>query len=76
MQTTAALGRQAESIRINDYLWRVTATDGFVYGHVERIPTAQGDRFEAKRYRLAAARFVSIGRFWGFNDAVDCLRLG
>ncbi|GAB2516853.1 hypothetical protein [Paramicrobacterium agarici] len=76
MQKTATRDRQAQTVRINDYLWRVTASDGFVYGHIERIPTPQGDRFEAKRYRLSAARFISIGRFWSFDDAVDCLRFG
>ncbi|QPZ37065.1 hypothetical protein [Paramicrobacterium chengjingii] len=76
MQSTLARGRHAETIRINDYLWRVTAPDGFVFGHVERVPTPEGDRYESKRYQLAAARFVSVGRFWNFTDAVGSLRHG
>ncbi|WP_166983784.1 hypothetical protein [Paramicrobacterium fandaimingii] len=74
MQTIRARGRHAETIRINDYLWRVIASDGFVFGHVERVLTREGDRFEAKRYQLAAARFIAVGRFWNFADAVDSLR--
>lgn len=76
MQTTAAGTRRAVTVRVNDYLWRVTANDGFVFGHIERVPTPQGDRYEAKRYQLAASRFVARGRFWRFDDAVDCLRFG
>ncbi|SEC14233.1 hypothetical protein SAMN04489806_2702 [Paramicrobacterium humi] len=76
MQTTATRARRAVTFRVNEYLWRVTAPDGYVYGHVERVIEPGGERFEAKRYRLSASRFVSIGRFWSFDDAVECLRLG
>lgn len=76
MEITATRTRRAETFRVNEFLWRVTAPDGFIYGHIERVPSPDGERFEAKRYRLAASRFVSIGRFWSFDDAVECLRLG
>lgn len=62
-------------VRINDYLWRVTARDGFVYGHIERTLSASGERFVAKRYQTFLGKFVSIGQFWRIDDAVESLRL-
>ncbi len=74
MQMIATQTSQIRTVRINDFLWRVTAPDGFVFGHVERTITPDGERFDAKRYRLAAARFMPVGRFWQFDDAVQCLQ--
>lgn len=79
----ATLGSTAETLRthsgidlvsVHDGLWRVRRRDGRILGHIERINTAAGDVYVAKRFNAVRASFLSLGQFWNIQDAVDCLR--
>jgi hypothetical protein len=61
-------------IQLHDDLWRLTRPDGEVVGYVERLGSAAGTRFRAKRMLQAQRRFVAIGEFWSMDDALDCFR--
>jgi hypothetical protein len=63
-------------IRLHDDLWRVTRADGDVLGYVEGFDDPRGRRYRSKRFIVLQRRFVSLGEFWSFDDAVDCLRFG
>lgn len=62
------------TIQLNDDLWRVTRLAGDVLGYVERLSTPSGHRFVAKRMLPRQRRFLAIGEFWTFGDAMDCFR--
>jgi len=62
------------TIQLNDDLWRVTRPAGDVLGYVERLSTPAGYRFVAKRMLPRQRRFLAIGEFWTFRDAMDCFR--
>ena len=61
-------------VQLHDDLWRVTRTDGEVLGYVERTTTASGDRFTARRMLRRQRRFLAVGEFWRFDDAMECFR--
>ena len=61
-------------IQLHDDLWRVTRPDGEVIGYVERSETASGYRYLSKRLLQRQRRFISVGEFWEFDDAMDCFR--
>lgn len=61
-------------IQLHDDLWRVTRPNGEVVGYVERSDTPSGHRFRAKRMLQRQRRFLPIGDFWEFDDAMDCFR--
>lgn len=61
-------------VPLHDDLWRVTRHDGDVLGYVERNPTASGYRYLAKRLLQRQRRFLPVGEFWEFDDAMDCFR--
>ncbi len=63
-------------IQLHDDLWRVTRTDGEVLGYVEGFDDPRGHRFRSKRLITLHKRFLLLGEFWSFDDAVDCLRFG
>lgn len=63
-------------VQLHDELWRVTRLDGDVLGYVECFMEPRGQRFRAKRFLTLHKRFLSLGEFWNFDDAVDCLRFG
>lgn len=63
-------------VQLHDELWRVTRTDGDVLGYVESFLEERGRRFRSKRLIARQKRFVPLGEFWSFDDAVDCLRFG
>jgi hypothetical protein len=63
-----------ELVGVHDGLWRVRRRDGRILGHVERVNTAAGDVYIAKRFHAVRASFLSLGQFWNIQDAVDCLR--
>lgn len=63
-----------ELVSVHDGLWRVRRRDGHILGHIERVNTAAGDTFVAKRFSPVRASFLSLGQFWNIQDAVDCLR--
>jgi hypothetical protein len=62
------------TVQLHDDLWRVTRADGEVLGYVDRTATAAGDRFSARRMLPRQRRFLSVGEFWRFDDAMDCFR--
>lgn len=57
-------------LRVGPALWRVCARDGVVIGHLARDDAGA---FEARRFRVAARRFASLGRFWSAEDALETL---
>lgn len=68
--------RDINLVQLHDELWRVTRADGDVLGYVESFMEPRGRRFRSKRLIALQKRFVSLGEFWSFDDAVDCLRFG
>ncbi len=68
--------RDINLVQLHDDLWRVTRADGDVLGYVESYLEEQGRRFRSKRLIARQRRFVPLGEFWSFDDAVDCLRFG
>ena len=71
---TAPHTRGVATIQLNDDLWRVTRASGEVLGYVERIATAAGHRFVAKRMLQRQRRFLPVGEFWSADDAMECFR--
>ncbi|MCP2030614.1 hypothetical protein L1277_000678 [Okibacterium sp. HSC-33S16] len=63
-----------ELVKVHDGLWRVRRSDGRILGHIERVHTAAGNVYVAKRFNAVRASFLSLGQFWNIQDAVDCLR--
>lgn len=63
-------------VRLHDDLWRVTRSDGEVLGYVEGFDEPRGRRYRSKRLITLQRRFLPLGEFWSFDDAVDCLRFG
>ena len=63
-------------VRLHDDLWRVTRSDGEVLGYVEGFDEPRGRRYRSKRLIALQRRFLPLGEFWSFDDAVDCLRFG
>ncbi|MBG6053811.1 hypothetical protein IWX81_000201 [Salinibacterium sp. CAN_S4] len=61
-------------VPLHDDLWRVTRADGDVLGYVERSLTVSGYRYLAKRLLRRQRRFLPVGEFWEFDDAMDCFR--
>jgi hypothetical protein len=67
-------GGAVTTVQLHDDLWRVTRTDGEVLGYVERRLTPSGPRFAAKRMLQRQRRFLPVGEFWDFGDAMECFR--
>lgn len=63
------------TVHLHDDLWRVTRPDGEVLGYVDRVATVSGERFTARRMLPRQRRFLAVGDFWRFDDAMDCFRL-
>lgn len=63
-------------VQLHDELWRVTRASGDVLGYVESFLDPRGRRYRSKRLITLQRRFINIGEFWSFDDAVDCLRFG
>ena len=61
-------------IQLHDDLWRVTRLDGEVVGYIDRTETPSGSRYRAKRMLQHQRRFIAVGEFWEFDDAMDCFR--
>ena len=70
----STIRRGVAQVQLNDDLWRVTRPDGEVLGYVERLVTASGSRFRAKRMLQRQRRFLPVGEFWTVDDAMDCFR--
>jgi len=56
-------------------LWRVSAADGRVVGHVAVVDAAGERPFRARRYHAASRSFRDLGDFWSCDQALECLRL-
>ncbi|WP_336631227.1 MULTISPECIES: DNA mismatch repair protein [unclassified Microbacterium] len=54
--------------------WRVLDRTGRVVGHLRAEDRAEGVRFHAERFDVAAARLRHLGAFWTAREAVECLR--
>ena len=63
-------------VQLHDELWRVTRVDGEVLGYVESFLERRGRRYRSKRLMALQKRFLAVGEFWSFDDAVECLRFG
>ena len=63
-----------ETVRVGDSLWRVVRVGGELLGYIDRIPTPDGDRFRVRRMLATQRRFIAIGEFWAFDDAIACFR--
>ena len=68
--------RDVNLVQLHDELWRVTRADGDVLGYVESFMDPRGRRFRTKRLIALQKRFIPLGEFWSFDDAIDCLRFG
>jgi len=78
-RSAAAAGsrtRGITAVQLNGSLWRVVRPDGVVVGYIERFDESRGIRYRAKRLIVRQQRFVSIGEFWGMDDALECFRVG
>lgn len=71
---TDSLRAGVVTIQLHSDLWRITRPEGEVVGYIERSVTAAGPRFQAKRMLQRQRRFLPIGDFWSFDDAMDCFR--
>jgi hypothetical protein len=68
--------RGITAVQLNDAMWRVVRPDGEVVGYIERFDESRGIRYRAKRLIVRQQRFVSVGEFWGMDDALECFRVG
>lgn len=60
------------AVQLHNDLWRVTRDDGEVLGYVDRVSTTSGERFTARRMLARQRRFLAVGEFWRFADAMEC----
>ena len=57
---------------VSPTLWRVTARDERVLGHVRLVSAKHGDRYAATLILPGGIRTLFLGEFWSLNDALDC----
>ncbi|MGG7463749.1 hypothetical protein [Plantibacter sp. YIM 135347] len=80
-QRTTVQGRSPHApftAAIRHGYWRITAADGRVLGNVEQLDAADaaGDTsFVARRFHVASATYLPLGRFHSKDDAVDAFRV-
>ncbi|QAY73837.1 hypothetical protein ET445_11265 [Agromyces protaetiae] len=55
-------------------VWRVTARDGAVLGHIDRTIVDGSPRYRARRRSPGRTTLVELGEFWNGRDAVDVFR--
>lgn len=60
----------------HDALWRVTRHGGEVLGYISVDETSAEQRYRARRLLPRNARFLDLGSFSAFDDAIECFRLG
>ncbi|MFT4233517.1 MAG: hypothetical protein QM607_00705 [Microbacterium sp.] len=71
--TPVIRGHRVTLVRAGAALWRVTAPDGRVLGHLRAISHDLGLRYRAERRHPATGAFVGFGEFWSCDDAVAAL---
>ena len=76
MPGAGARTRGVTAVQLHDSLWRVVRPHGEVVGYIERFDESRGIRYRAKRLIVRQRRFVSVGEFWGMDDALECFRVG
>ena len=72
--TRGAASDAVQTVQLHDDLWRVTRADGEVLGYIDRAVTAAGERFASRRMLPRQRRFIPVGEFWRFSDAMECFR--
>ena len=72
--TTPTIRPGVAVIQLHEQLWRVTRPNGEVLGYIERTEERKADRYRAKRLLQRQRRFLPVGDFWSFDDAIDCFR--
>lgn len=70
----APVMRGLTAVQLNDDLWRVTRASGEVAGYIERLEGSS--KFRAKRMLVQQRRFVAVGEFWRFGDALEIFAMG
>jgi len=65
---------RTETVAVGDSLWRIVRVGGELLGYIDRLPTPDGDRFRVRRMLATQRRFVAVGEFWRFDDAMGCFR--
>ena len=63
-----------ETVRVSDSLWRVVRVGGDLLGYIDRIPPPDGDPYRVRRMLSTQRRFIAVGEFWQFGDALACFR--
>lgn len=53
-------------------LWRVSASDDRVLGHVRLVESKFGERYAATLILPGGIRTMALGEFWSLRDALDC----
>lgn len=53
-------------------LWRVSARDDSVLGHVRQVESKFGERYAATLILPGGIRTLFLGEFWSLSDALDC----
>ena len=58
--------------QVTPTLWRVSARDERVLGHVRLVPAKHGNRYAATLILPGGVRTMFLGEFWSLTDALDC----
>lgn len=61
-----------ETVPVGASLWRVIRPGGAMLGYIDRIPGPGGDQFRVRRMLTTQRRFIPIGDFSRFEDALVC----
>lgn len=61
---------------VNGGMWRITALDGAMIGHVQLDEQPDAVRYVAKRYSMRERAFRVLGEFRSGAAAVEALRYG
>jgi len=72
--TASTGGARTETVAVGDSLWRIVRVGGELLGYIDRLATPDGDRFRVRRMLATQRRFVAVGEFWRFDDAMGCFR--
>ena len=72
--TASTGGSRTETVAVGDSLWRIVRVGGELLGYIDRLATPEGDRFRVRRMLATQRRFVAVGEFWRFDDAMGCFR--
>ena len=54
--------------------WRAVDGAGRVVGHIQPLPSPEGTRYRARRYKPALNGLLELGVFWSADEAAWCLQ--